>query len=87
MGILTPNDKYDEGRLDYDVRLLRQYYLSRGYADINVTRARGGLLPIEVVLPSFLIEEGVRYKVNNIDMTSEIENIDLESLKSFMTSG
>ena len=27
-------------RLDYDVRLLRQFYLSRGYADINVERPR-----------------------------------------------
>ena len=64
---LTPNDKYDEGRLDYDVRLLRQYYLSRGYADINVSRARGGLLPDRSGFAiTFLIDEGVRYKVNNI---------------------
>ena len=47
---LTPDDKYDEGRLDYDVRLLRQYYLSRGYADINISRARGGLLPDRCLL-------------------------------------
>ena len=85
---LTPNDKYDEGRLDYDVRLLRQYYLSRGYADIDVTRARGGLLPDRSgFVITFLVDEGVRYKVNNINMTSEIENIDLDSLKSLMTFG
>ena len=85
---LTPNDKYDEGRLDYDVRLLRQYYLSRGYADINVSRARGGLLPDRSGFAiTFLIDEGVRYKVNNINMTSEIENIDLDSLKSLMAFG
>ena len=85
---LTPNDKYDEGRLDYDVRLLRQYYLSRGYADINVSRARGGLLPDHSGFAiTFLIDEGVRYKVNNINMTSEIENIDLDSLKSLMAFG
>ena len=85
---LTPNDKYDEGRLDYDVRLLRQYYLSRGYADANVSRARGGLLPDRSGFAiTFLIEEGVRYKVNNINITSEIENIDLGSLKSLVTFG
>ena len=85
---LTPNDKYDEGRLDYDVRLLRQYYLSRGYADINVTRARGGLLPDRSGFAiNFLIEEGVRYKVNKIEITSEIENIDLDSLRSSMAFG
>ena len=37
---LSANDKYDEGRLDYDIRLIRQFYLARGYADIRVQRAR-----------------------------------------------
>ncbi|MCH1426501.1 MAG: outer membrane protein assembly factor BamA, partial [Alphaproteobacteria bacterium] len=70
---LTPNDKYDEGRLDYDVRLIRQFYLSRGYADINVSRARGGLLPDRSGFAlTFLIDEGVRYKVNDIKISSQI---------------
>ena len=82
---LTPNDKYDEGRLDYDVRLLRQFYLSRGYADINVSRARGGLLPDRSGFAlTFLISEGVRYKVNDIKISSQIENIDLEALRDLM---
>ena len=82
---LTPNDKYDEGRLDYDVRLLRQFYLSRGYADINVSRARGGLLPDRSGFAlTFLINEGVRYKVNDIKISSQIENIDLEGLRDLM---
>ncbi len=82
---LTPNDKYDEGRLDYDVRLLRQFYLSRGYADINVSRARGGLLPDRSGFAlTFLINEGVRYKVNDIKISSQIENIDLEALRDLM---
>ena len=85
---LTPNDKFDEGRLDYDVRLLRQYYLSRGYADINVSRARGGLLPDRSGFAiTFLIDEGVRYKVSNISISSEIASVDLDSLKSFMAFG
>lgn len=82
---LTPNDKYDEGRLDYDVRLLRQFYLSRGYADINVSRARGGLLPDRSGFAlTFLINEGVRYKVNDIKISSQIENIDLKALRDLM---
>jgi outer membrane protein insertion porin family len=85
---LTPNDKYDEGRLDYDVRLLRQFYLSRGYADINVSRARGGLLPDRSGFAlTFLINEGVRYKVNDIKISSQIENIDLEALRDLMKFG
>ena len=85
---LTPNDKYDEGRLDYDVRLLRQFYLSRGYADINVSRARGGLLPDRSGFAlTFLIDEGVRYKVNDIKISSQIENIDLEAIRDLMKFG
>ena len=49
---------------------------------------RGGLLPDRSGFAiTFLIDEGVRYKVDNIDMTSEIENIDLESLKDLMKFG
>ena len=85
---LTPNDKFDEGRLDYDVRLLRQYYLSRGYADINVSRARGGLLPDRSGFAiTFLIDEGVRYKVSNISVSSEIASVDLDALKSLIAFG
>ena len=29
----------------------------------------------------------MRYKVNNIEVTSEIENIDLDALKNLMTFG
>ena len=81
--ILSATDKYDEGRLEYDARLLRQFYLARGYADINVTRVRGGLLPDRTGFAvTFLLEEGLRYKVGDIEITSEIENIDLELMKA-----
>ena len=80
--ILSATDKYDEGRLEYDVRLLRQFYLARGYADISVTRVRGGLLPDRTGFAvTFLLEEGLRYKVGGIEFVSEIDNVDLESLK------
>ena len=41
-------DKYDPARLDYDVRLLRQFYLSRGYADIDIERVQGGFFGIDL---------------------------------------
>ena len=43
--LLSSTDKYDENRLKFDTRLLNQFYKTRGYADININRARGGLLP------------------------------------------
>jgi outer membrane protein insertion porin family len=60
--IFSTSDKYDEARLDYDVRLLRQFYLARGYADIDVSRVQGGLLPDRTGFAvSFILNEGTRY--------------------------
>lgn len=86
--IFSATDKYDEGRLEYDDRLLRQFYLSRGYADIDVTRAQGGLLPDRSGFAvTFLLSEGERYKVGEIDITSEIENVDLAQMAALFDFG
>ena len=84
----STGDKYDEARLDYDVRLLRQFYLSRGYADIEVSRVQGGLLPDRTGFAvNFILEEGQRYRVEDIAINSEIENIDLEALRQSFDFG
>ena len=86
--IFSTSDKYDEARLDYDIRLLRQFYLSRGYADIEVTRAQGGLLPDRTGFAvNFLLEEGQRYKVNKVNVSSEIENVDTDELATMFVFG
>ena len=86
--IFATSDKYDEARLDYDVRLLRQFYLARGYADIDVSRVQGGLLPDRTGFAvSFILDEGVRYRVNDIAIDSQIENIDLEALQQIFDFG
>jgi outer membrane protein insertion porin family len=85
---LAANDKYDEGRLDYDVRLLRQYYLERGYADIKVTRTRGGLLPDRSgFVISFFVDEGQRYQVDAISVRSEIEGVDTAAFERLLSFG
>ena len=85
---LASNDKYDEGRLDYDVRLLRQFYLARGYADITIDRARGGLLPDRSGFAiSFLVNEGIRYQVGTISVASEISGVDTDELRQIFEFG
>ena len=85
---LASNDKYDEGRLDYDVRLLRQFYLARGYADITVDRVRGGLLPNRSGFAiTFLVNEGVRYQVGTVSVASQITGIDTDELKQIIKFG
>ena len=80
--ILSSADKYDEGRLNYDVRLLRQFYLSRGYADVDVRRVQGGLLPDRTGFAiTFEISEGVRYRLQDVNFISEIEDADITALR------
>ena len=62
-------------------RLLRQFYLSRGYAEINVERVQGGLLQDRSGFAvTFSITEGPRFKFGDISIESEIENLDLQEL-------
>ena len=78
---LSSTDKYDENRLKFDTRLLNQFYKTRGYADININRARGGLLPDRSGFAiSFILEEGPIYKFNKINVVSNIESVPGEIL-------
>ena len=78
---LSSADKYDENRLNFDTRLLSQFYKTRGYADININRARGGLLPDRSGFAiSFTLEEGPIYKFNKINVLSNIESVPGEIL-------
>ena len=83
--LFSSTDKYDPGRLDYDVRLLRQFYLSRGYADIDVVRAQGGLLSDRSGFAvTFSLKEGPRYRLKDISFTSEIESVDVSQLRDLI---
>ncbi len=79
---LSAVDKYDEGRLDYDARLLRQFYLNRGYAGVYIKRVQGGLLPDRSGFAvTFEIEEGPRYRVGDISFSSQITDVDISELR------
>jgi outer membrane protein insertion porin family len=79
---LSSVDKYDESRLDYDARLLRQFYLGRGYANIEIKRAQGGLLADRSGFAlTFEIDEGARYKLRDVSFTSQITDIDVSKFR------
>ena len=77
----SSSDKYDENRLNYDIRLLRQFYKTRGHADIAIKRARGGLLPDRSGFAiSFILEEGPIYVFDKINVVSNIESVESKTL-------
>jgi outer membrane protein insertion porin family len=80
------DDKYDPDRLDYDRELLRKFYLDNGYADFYVENAVAELSPDrENFYVTFLLNEGIRYKVGDVRIESNIPDLKADSLKSVVT--
>ncbi len=83
---LASNDKYDANRLNIDTQRLRQFYLQNGYADVSIPRSSGELLPDRSgFVLTFQIEENQPYTVGEITVTSEIEDVDIDSLYETVT--
>ncbi len=81
--ILTANDRYDEDRLSFDQEKLRQFYLENGYADFRVLSSQAEMAPDrKSFFLTMTVEEGDRYKVGAINLTSQIKNIDAQTLKN-----
>ena len=81
--IFTPDDKYDVGRLKLDAQKLRQFYLQNGFADIEVVQSQGELKADRSgFVLTFVIEEGGIYTIDSVNITSEIEGVDVGEISS-----
>jgi len=81
----SSNDNYDPDRLEYDRELLRQFYADRGYADFRVVSAVAELTPDqEGFYITFTIDEGVRYDFGQIDVETELDELDADQLRAFV---
>lgn len=84
--ILSSNDRFDEDRLAYDQELLRQFYLKEGYADFRIISASSELSQDKTkFFITMQVDEGNRYKVNDVRVNSQIRNLDPSSLLTEMT--
>ena len=87
---LNSDDRYDPDRLEYDKELLRRFYLSHGYADFNLVNATAELSnERDRFFLTFTVDEGARYKVGDVNLTTELRNFDAEVLREHInvTSG
>jgi outer membrane protein insertion porin family len=83
----TSDDRYDPDRLNFDKELLRKFYLSEGYADFRVLSAVAELAPDQDgFFVTFTISEGERYKFGKIDVSTRFEALNVEALKSLVTT-
>lgn len=74
-------DNYDSEKMNYDKELLRRFYTNRGYADFEVESAVAELSSDnKSFILTFSLDEGTRYKVNKINIVSELNDVDTEPL-------
>ena len=85
LSFLQTTDVYDPDRIEADRDLIRRFYLSHGYADVQVVSATGEYDPAQKgFLITFTIEEGPLYRFGTIDIQSNIRAIDPRSLRSIL---
>ncbi len=83
--IFTSNDTFDPDRLAYDQQVLRQHYLNEGYADFRVVSAVSELTPDrEDFFITFTIEEGEVYEFGDIEIESEIRDVNEILFRAFL---
>ncbi len=79
--ILTADDNYDPDRVTFDRELLRRFYLSAGYADFQVLSSVAELTPDRSdFFVTYTVSEGERYQFGDINIVSQIDKIDPETL-------
>ena len=75
------SNKFVPERLEYDKEKLKKFYNERGYIDFKVISAKGELLPnISGFNINFILNEGQRYKINELSFISSIEDLDKKLL-------
>jgi outer membrane protein insertion porin family len=85
LSFLQTTDVYDADRIEADRDLIRRFYLSHGYADVQVVSATGEYDPAQKgFIITFTIEEGALYHFGTIDIQSNIRAVDPRTLRSVL---
>ncbi|NCA97666.1 MAG: outer membrane protein assembly factor BamA [Bacteroidia bacterium] len=80
--IFSSSENYDAEKTNYDKELLRRFYLKRGYADFRVVSAIAELSPDKKsFVVTYVLDEGKRYKIRNLEVTSDIAEVNTADLK------
>ncbi|MFZ2587227.1 MAG: outer membrane protein assembly factor BamA [Alphaproteobacteria bacterium] len=85
---MSGGDTYDPARMDVDKDLVRKYYLSKGYADVQVTSAVAELSrdSKDFVL-TYTVYEGPKYDfgVADVVLNAEADGLDVAAMKKMVT--
>ena len=79
--IFSSGTTYDPDRMAFDQQKLRQFYLTKGYADFRVVSAVAELTPDKKdFILTYVVEEGPRYKFGDVKVESQLRDFDGERL-------
>jgi outer membrane protein insertion porin family len=80
--LLGSADVYDPDKLNADREKLRKFYLSRGFADMQVTSAVAELTPDKKgFFVTYTIVEGERYRFGKVDINAQIKGLEPAALR------
>lgn len=85
---LSTADSYDPARLENDKDLLRRFYLTHGYADVQITSAVAELSrDRKDFVVTYTVFEGPQYNFGPIDVAlkAEAEGLDIAAMKKDVT--
>ncbi|MBZ0149399.1 MAG: outer membrane protein assembly factor BamA [Pseudorhodoplanes sp.] len=82
LSFLKNTDIYDADRVEADRDLLRRFYLKNGFADVRIVSASAEFEPgAKGFVVTFTIEEGDRYRFGAVEVQSNVQLVDPESLR------
>jgi outer membrane protein insertion porin family len=85
LSFLQTTDVYDPDRIEADRDLIRRFYLTHGYADVQVVSAVGEYDPAQKgFIITFTIEEGPLYHFGTVEVQSNIRAVDPLSVRSIL---
>ena len=76
---LVKRDTFVESRVAVDQQMLRDFYLSRGYVDMRTTAVNSELTQErDGVFVAYNVQEGQQFKFGEINLVSEMNNVDAD---------
>ena len=83
--LLVQRDTFVEGRVELDKQLLRDFYLSRGYVDMRTNAVNSELTEErDGYFLSFNIVEGQQFKFGEINLVSNMPNVDAAAYRDIV---
>ncbi|WP_136682774.1 outer membrane protein assembly factor BamA [Falsirhodobacter xinxiangensis] len=74
---LISADTFIAERVELDKQLLRDFYLSRGFADVQINDASAEITrERDAFFITFAVQEGQRFRIGNVSVASEVEGVD-----------